>query len=107
VPVINAAWTNEDLEGGLMRDFVAAQVHAARSFANDHRYSDGRIGVYFRPKRDERIANKPALVDLENKENARLADRTALALNAAYDGASGNALAACGPAGAEGCRCAK
>jgi hypothetical protein len=105
VPVINAAWRNPDIEPSVMRDFVGAQIHAARSFANDHRYSDGRIGIYFRPKVDERIKAGSAAAATQAADNARLADRTALSLNAAYDGAAGNAIAACGNAGVQGCRC--
>lgn len=98
-PVVSSAWTNASVGTDSMSKFVSGEVMATRRFSNDHRFSDGRIGVYWRPKIVDGV--DPAKLQAEN---ARVADRVATALNVAYDGKDGRALDACG-AGGSACKC--
>jgi hypothetical protein len=100
-PVVSSAWTNEQLSTSDMQSFVSGEIMAARRFANENRFSDGRIGVYWRPKRVDGV--DPAKLQ---PDNDRLADRVATVLNVAYDGKDGRALDACGAGGAA-CKCGR
>jgi len=95
-PIINAAWGfgNDQRSLAQMSSFVRGQVQATRAFAETHRTPDNRIGIYFLTK-DGASAT----------ETARFADNVSLSLNGAYDGKDGNAIGACGVAGADGCTC--
>jgi hypothetical protein len=95
-PVINTAWTEDKLSLVDMRRFTNAQVYAVRDFADTHRYPDGRIGIYYR--------SNPAKTKADNDA---FQDRIAASLNAAYDGAQGDPIAACGPSGGTACLCAR
>ncbi len=98
-PVVSAAWIDPKLSGKEMGDFVSGQVYAVRRFAIEHATADGRLGVYWRPRTENGVdvTTDPA--------NQAFAERVAMSVNGAYDGRDGSAIAACGPAGAAGCRC--
>jgi hypothetical protein len=99
-PLISAAWGFR-MDGqpvGKIKQLVNAQVYATRHFANHNRTPDNRIGIYYKTKDDP----APAPADV----TASFADSVARSLNGAYDGRDGDAIGACGPAGAEGCTCA-
>jgi hypothetical protein len=100
VPVLSAVWQSaaygtDALPLATMQHFVSGQVHAVRSWSNDHPYPDGRIGFAW----DH--ADRAAAAD----ERA-LADRLASAVHHAYDDGGGSAAGACSPSGAyTWCQC--
>jgi hypothetical protein len=97
-PVINANWSSAKLSLVDMRRFANAQVYAVRRFANGRDLPNSRIGVYFRPK----TTGPDAAL---SPDDAPFGDRIAQSLNAAYDGETGKAVAACGPDGSTACLC--
>jgi hypothetical protein len=96
--VINSAWTDTSISAQKMGDFVAGQIYAARSFANEHDDVGGdRLGIYWHPRDGADVATDPG--------NLSLAERVAVSVNGAYDGRDGSASGACGARGVAGCKC--
>ncbi|MBM4393231.1 MAG: hypothetical protein FJ090_19065 [Deltaproteobacteria bacterium] len=94
-PLMNAVWGSESGYGDTtvtleqMEHFVSLEVYAARAWADDHGYPDGRVG--FAWDRQDGVAD----ADLEV-----LAGRLAAAIHYAYDAGGGAAQYACSPSGA-------
>ncbi len=103
VPLLNAVWNSETGFGDTrislenMQHHVSGQVYAARAWAEDHAYPDGRVGFAW-----DRNQNAPEAMDA-------LARRLASSLRHAYaEGADGGrAAGACSPNHAfTWCQCA-